>query len=63
MTRKNHQDIYDQLTSKWQEDKFRRQQEILNIGKRTWVDKLFPWLFTAGCAVGIYIVIQFANNK
>jgi hypothetical protein len=63
MTRKNHQDIYDQLTAKWQEDKFRRQQEILNIGKPRLADLVLGWIFTIIAVTGIVLILMYINKK
>ena len=61
MNKNHHREICEQLSAKWQEDKFRRQQELNKIGRPDLVDRLFPWLFTAGCLLGIYIVLHYAQ--
>lgn len=63
MTRRQHQEIYDELTAKWQEDKFRRQQEIANIGKPQLADLVMGWLFAIGAVVGTVMILIFVNNR
>lgn len=63
MNRLDHKRIYDDLSIKWQEDKFRRQQEINQIGKPQLADLVLGWLFAIGAVVGIVTILIFINNK
>ena len=63
MNRLDHKRIYDDLSIKWQEDKFRRQQEINQIGKPQLADLVLGWLFAIGAVIGIVTILIFINNK
>jgi hypothetical protein len=63
MNRRMHQDIYDELTTKWQEDKFRRQQEIQNIGKPNLADLVLGWIFAIISVTGVVTILLYINNK
>jgi hypothetical protein len=62
MTRRNHQDIYDELTTKWQADKFRRQQEIAQIGKPRIADKVLGWLIITCLVSAIVLLVKYLNH-
>jgi hypothetical protein len=62
MTSKHHQEIYDDLTAKWQADKFRRQQEIMNIGKPRIADKVLGWLLMISVATLIVLLVKYLNH-
>ena len=63
MNRLDHKRIYDDLSIKWQEDKFRRQQEINQIGKPQLADLVLGWLFAIGAVTGIVTILLYINNK
>ena len=63
MSRNDHKRIYEELSLKWQEDKFRRQQEIANIGKPQLADLVMGWLFAIGAVTGIVTILLYINNK
>jgi hypothetical protein len=58
MTRRQHQDIYDELTTKWQADKFRRQLEIAQIGKPRIADKVLGWLIITCLVTAIVLIAK-----
>lgn len=62
MTKRNHQDIYDELTIKWQADKFRRQLEIAQIGKPRIADKVLGWLLMISIATLIVLLVKYLNH-
>jgi hypothetical protein len=62
MTRRQHQDIYDELTTKWQADKFRRQLEIAQIGKPRIADKVLGWLLMISVATLIVLLVKYLNH-
>jgi hypothetical protein len=62
MTRRQHQDIYDDLTEKWQADKFRRQMEIAQIGKPRIADKVLGWLLMISVATLIVLLVKYLNH-
>lgn len=62
MTRRQHQEIYDDLSIKWQEDRLRREQELVNIGKPRVADKVLNFL--AGLIIAtavVYIIHHFTH--
>jgi hypothetical protein len=64
MTRRQHQEIYlfDELTAKWQEDKFRRQMEIAQIGKPRIADKVLGWLIITCLVTAIVLLVKYLNH-
>jgi hypothetical protein len=62
MTRRQHQEIYDDLTAKWQADKFRRQMEIAQIGKPRIADKVLGWLIITCLVSAIVLLVKYLNH-
>jgi hypothetical protein len=63
LNKNHHREICEQLTAKWQEDKFRRQQEIQNIGKPNLADLVLGWIFAIVAVTGVVCILLFVNNR
>lgn len=62
MNKNHHREICEQLSAKWQEDKFRRQMEIAQIGKPRIADKVLGWLLMISIATLIVLLVKYLNH-